>query len=218
MSGIVADVPGNGGFETPDATPSLGARIRDLRRARGLTLVELAQRCGLSHPFLSQVERDLANPSIRSLGEIARALGTSQLELLAPPGDVGAAPVSIVTADEATRGYYGAEEALLLVGRQDTRFLPLMIRGTVRDFGDPFMHDEHEFVHVVSGRIEIELDGQSTVLSPGGSVYYGGGVAHRWRAIDDDGFHILVVKERPSLAATGFSSSPTVPSSDGAAS
>lgn len=211
MSDAATNAPGKAGHEAPDVASSLGARVRDLRRARGLTLVELAQRCGLSHPFLSQVERDLANPSIRSLGQIARALGTSQLELLAPQGEVGTATVSVVAAEDATRGYYGAEEALLLVGRHDTRFLPLMIRGTVRDFGDPFMHDEHEFVHVVSGRIEIELDGKSTILTPGGSVYYGGGVAHRWRAVDDDGFHILVVKERPSFTATGFSSSPTTP-------
>ena len=216
MSDAVIDKPANAGSPGSKAAASLGARVRDLRRARGLTLVELAQRCGLSHPFLSQVERDLANPSIRSLGQIARALGTSQLELLAPHGEGGAAPVSVVAAEDATRGYYGAEEALLLVGRADTRFVPLMIRGTVRDFGDAFIHDEHEFVHVVSGRIEVELDGESTVLTAGGSLYYGGGVAHRWRAVDDDGFHILVVKERPSFAATGFSSSPTTPS-DGAA-
>ncbi|WP_159449327.1 helix-turn-helix domain-containing protein [Demequina sp. NBRC 110051] len=216
MSNAVTETPGNQGSPAAVATESLGARVRDLRRARGLTLVELAQRCGLSHPFLSQVERDLANPSIRSLGQIARALGTSQLELLAPPGEAGAAPVSVVAAEDAARGFYGAEEALLLVGRQDTRFLPLMIRGTVRDFGDPFTHDEHEFVHLVSGRIEIELDGESTILTPGGSVYYGAGVAHRWRAIDDEGFHILVVKERPTFAATGFSPSPPAPHHDGA--
>lgn len=45
----------------------LGARIRELRQARGLTLVRLAAATELSHPFLSQLERGLAQPSLASL-------------------------------------------------------------------------------------------------------------------------------------------------------
>src|SRR3546814_5614821 len=42
----------------------LGASIRHLRHARGRTLVQLAEATGLSHPFLSQLERGLAQPSL----------------------------------------------------------------------------------------------------------------------------------------------------------
>ena len=61
----------------------LGARIRSFRLARGLTLVELARLAGLSHPFLSQLERGLAQPSLGSLRRIALALETSPIELIA---------------------------------------------------------------------------------------------------------------------------------------
>ena len=37
----------------------VGTRIRELRRSRGFTLVQLAARTGLSHPFLSQLEREI---------------------------------------------------------------------------------------------------------------------------------------------------------------
>ena len=85
-------------ISTPDgvAEPlvlALGARVRRLRRARGLTLAGLASAAGLSHPFLSKIERGLASPSMASLAQIARALGTSQLELLAG-SDAGRAPSS----------------------------------------------------------------------------------------------------------------------------
>ena len=53
----------------------IGSRIRRLRHARGLTLVQVAESAELSHPFLSQLERGLARPSIGSLEKIARALG-----------------------------------------------------------------------------------------------------------------------------------------------
>ena len=45
----------------------IGARIRQLRHARGMTLVQLADKAALSHPFLSQLERGRARPSISSL-------------------------------------------------------------------------------------------------------------------------------------------------------
>ncbi len=61
----------------------IGSRIRELRRRRGLTLVRLAERTDLSHPFLSQLERGHARPSMVSLERIATALGTTQVELLA---------------------------------------------------------------------------------------------------------------------------------------
>ena len=55
--------------------PPIGAAVRDRRRRLGLTLQAVAVRAGLSAPFISQVERGLASPSITSLIGIAAALG-----------------------------------------------------------------------------------------------------------------------------------------------
>ena len=68
------------GFET-----DLGARVRTLRRERGLTLKGLGRLAGLSHPFLSQVERGLARPSVGSVERIAAALDVSVAQLWSPP-------------------------------------------------------------------------------------------------------------------------------------
>ncbi len=58
-----------------DTAVDLGARVRQLRRERGLTLKALGGEAGLSHPFLSQLERGLARPSVGSVERIAHALG-----------------------------------------------------------------------------------------------------------------------------------------------
>jgi transcriptional regulator with XRE-family HTH domain len=60
-----------------DVGPQLGGAIRAGRRLLGMTLVEVAGSAGLSHPFLSQLERGLARPSMRSLTAIAATLGTT---------------------------------------------------------------------------------------------------------------------------------------------
>ena len=66
--------------ETAGTLLPLGSRVRALRTQRGLTLVQLAALADLSHPFLSQLERGLARPSMASLEKIASALGTSVVE------------------------------------------------------------------------------------------------------------------------------------------
>ena len=53
----------------------VGGDLRALRKARGLTLVELARRVGRSVGWLSQVERGIAQPSIPDLRRLAAALG-----------------------------------------------------------------------------------------------------------------------------------------------
>ena len=46
---------------------SLGRDLRALRKARGLTLTEVAEQIGCSVGWLSQVERDLSEPSMSDL-------------------------------------------------------------------------------------------------------------------------------------------------------
>ena len=50
------------------------------RKARGMTQEELADRCELSKGFISQVERDLASPSIATLTDMLECLGSSLKE------------------------------------------------------------------------------------------------------------------------------------------
>ena len=53
----------------------IGKRIRQLRIKNDLTLEELASRCELTKGYLSQLERNLASPSIQTLEDITEALG-----------------------------------------------------------------------------------------------------------------------------------------------
>lgn len=179
----------------------IGSHIRRLRHARGMTLVQLAEASLLSHPFLSQLERGLARPSIGSLEKIARALGSSQLELLSGADDEAEGsdtPVGLVRADEGSRGHYAEGEGRMLVHGDQRRFHPMALAGENREFGDAFSHAEDEFLHVVEGTIEVDLgDRGRFTLGPGDSLYYVGGTPHRWRSLDA-GYRLFVVKEHPA--------------------
>lgn len=56
-------------------------RVREIRRARGLTQDELSKRANISRPFLSDVERGKAVPTVTVAGDIAAALDSTMDDL-----------------------------------------------------------------------------------------------------------------------------------------
>ena len=64
-----------------DVASALGAFIREQRNAAHLSLRALADKAGVSNPYLSQIERGLHEPSVRVLTSIASALISIQSEL-----------------------------------------------------------------------------------------------------------------------------------------
>ena len=60
--------------------PDIGNKLKSLRQQRNLTQEELADRCELSKGFISQVERNLASPSIATLTDMLECLGSSLKE------------------------------------------------------------------------------------------------------------------------------------------
>src|SRR5918997_1501390 len=83
-----------------DPTP-VGPRVRALREAMGLSLRDLAVRCGVSAPMLSQVERGETSPTLAVAARIAGGLDLRLSQLLRL--DEGGT-VSIVRAGERARG------------------------------------------------------------------------------------------------------------------
>lgn len=67
-----------------DLRPHLGARVRALRTAAGLTQEQLAERADMHWTFISGVERGLKDPRLNTIGRIADALGVTADALLRP--------------------------------------------------------------------------------------------------------------------------------------
>lgn len=177
----------------------LGTQIRAIRRARGLTLVQLAAMADLSHPFLSQLERGQARPSMASLERIARALGTSQVELMAAAADLARKPddrePAVVRSDEGDTGPYSSGTARLLV-HGVRRFHPMEFVGSNTDPGDFITHDEDEFVHVVEGLVDVDLGPHGRFrLTERDSLYFNGGTPHRWASPTGSHYRMFIVKQ-----------------------
>jgi transcriptional regulator with XRE-family HTH domain len=60
-----------------DLPEDIGGFIRDLRQTAKISLRQLADRAGVSNPYLSQIERGLRKPSAEVLQQLASALRVS---------------------------------------------------------------------------------------------------------------------------------------------
>ena len=173
--------------------------IRGRRRALGLTLVELAEGCGLSHPFLSQVENGRAQPSMDSLRRIAEALGTTPQALFGS-SDGRPEPVVVRRAEAPTLDAPGAAAGsvvrLLLGGAVPFHLVEL--EGLPRRFQDHWSHDGHEAIYVIRGRVEIDLGGAITPLGLGDSISYAATTPHRLRETGRGRAAVLLVESPPN--------------------
>lgn len=137
-------------------------RLRELREAAGLSLDEVGRRAGMAASTVSRLESGARRLALDHLPPLARALGVSVDALLAPPE----------RADPRVRGR--------AFTRSGITFVPLSRSGTssgLRAFKvtypaeqrDPSLkvHDGHDWVYVLSGRIRILLGEERFVVRAG---------------------------------------------------
>lgn len=151
---------------------TLGADLRALRKGRGLTLAGMAEAMGRSVGWLSQVERDLSEPSISDLRQIAGLLGV---------------PISMLFRHDAAP----AEEAGYIVRKGTRRPIGARAQGLVEELLSPDLTDDFEMVHstfapgatlqetvtrptqevgvVLSGKLDLTIGPRDYTIHPGDS-------------------------------------------------
>lgn len=158
----------------------IGDRIRAVRKERQLTVRQLARSAGVSPAHISQVERDITDPSLDSLRHIAQALGVPLFDLFQQPEDSG---VAVVRSDSRmqTRSPHGE----LVYSRVSPGFGRLEVLEGVLQPGaassqEPWSHPSEECVVVTSGKLIAEVDGQRHQLHKGDSCYFDSRLPHRY--------------------------------------
>ncbi|MES5822351.1 XRE family transcriptional regulator [Streptomyces sp. RG80] len=177
----------------------VGAAVRRRRRALDLTLAVVAERSGLSVPFLSQIENERARPSQSSLEKVADALRTTAVELLAAADP--ACSVDVVRADDSDPECRPRVRSLV---RGHHQMHAQEFTGD-HDAGREFQFRNDQLMYVADGAVEIEAEGRAYRLGRGDTLYLTGGVRHRWRATVPEtrvvvvavAEHIEAVRDRP---------------------
>lgn len=166
------------------AVSLIGSRVKALREAAGLSLRDLAGRCGVSAPMLSQVERGETSPTLQVAARIAAGLDLRLSQLLRLDED-GA--VSIVRAGER-RGGGGAGHAYEVLTpplpglRSEVSLHRLRSGAVTGGSGDPPMHEPgaREIALVQSGDVVLHVDGERHALAAGDCVTFDADLSHHF--------------------------------------
>lgn len=162
----------------------VGTKLREMRQAQGLTLKELAARTGTSIGHLSQLERDMASPSVKTLYAISRALGVTIARFF-DNGEVGTQDAKYVVRKSSGRRHIrfaeGIDDYRLTTDAVNKIDLLYSTFAPLASLEDPYTHEGEEAGYVVSGRLELDIGGVKTTLEAGDSFSFPSQVPHRYR-------------------------------------
>lgn len=151
---------------------TLGADLRALRRTRGLTLQQLADRLGRSVGWLSQVERDLSDPSITDLRHLAKALEVS-VSMLARHGAVAGPEAGRIVRHGARRPIgsriTGLVEELLSPDLTDDFEMVHSTFEAHSEIGETVQRPTQEVGYLISGKLDLTIGEDRFTISPGDS-------------------------------------------------
>jgi transcriptional regulator with XRE-family HTH domain len=178
----------------------LGARLRQLRRSRGVSLAEVADGTGISASFLSMVEKGKSDITVSRLMRLVHWFGVSVADLVQEPDN---AAVQVVRAGDR-RSLKLADEGIeiqMLTPDGHHAMMPVI---NVYDEGggmvDPTRHDGEEFIHVLEGRLELTVaGGDPLVLETGDSAYYRSDAPHSFRNAGDGVARFFGITTPPNL-------------------
>jgi transcriptional regulator with XRE-family HTH domain len=203
--------------------PLLGKKIREERRKRHLTLQQLSQRTGLSKGFLSQIERNLTNPSITSLKKIAFEFGISVVNFFtdeengagywgfAGPARIRAkhdtayvSDVQVVRSDRRKRlALPGSNVVYELLTPDLNRQIEVMYLRFSKEenSGDEPMVDPpgEKFGFVLKGSLEMKVGGEVHQLQAGDCIYFPAHFPHSWCSLANGEIEVIWVLTPPSF-------------------
>lgn len=161
---------------------AIGGRVKAERLSLGWTLDQLAEAAGVSRRMVVSVEQGEVNPSVGTLLRLSGALGVGLPQLVEPP-EPGA--VRVVRRGEGAVLWTGPSggQGVLVAGAAPPDVVELwdwtLAPGEVHA-GEAHAPGTRELVHVLQGKLTIDVPGQSVTLGNGDAAAFPGDVEHRY--------------------------------------
>jgi DNA-binding transcriptional MerR regulator/quercetin dioxygenase-like cupin family protein len=178
-------------------TAPIGSRLRDIRRARGMTLRDAAAASELSTSFVSALEHGQSGASLSALHRLLAGYGTTLAALTDddPPSRLVASfarhavePGGGVRIEQLARGSRFLEPQLFVLAPGATS-------------NGAYSHAGEEFMYVLDGELGVWLDTAEEVyrLRAGDSLTFPSSIPHRFEALGESETHVIWVNTPPTF-------------------
>ncbi len=187
-----------------NANHQIGRRLRQTRKDLTLSLADLAKRSGVSTGTLSQLERGLVSPSLRTIERIGQALGVPIYWLFDVPGRDGEADDPFVVRSGQGIALTVVEEGMgkVLITPRDFEAMQLMtvkMEPGSRSSPGYFRHEGVDVGYVLSGSLHLEVDGRLYVLSSGDTFAFDSHLPHRFENRGGSRAEVLWINTKSKL-------------------
>lgn len=161
----------------------IGSRIRTLRKAKKITLIELSKQTGIAQATLSRVETGSMVGTVESHRKIAEALGLGLAELYAPL-DRRYEEITIFKKEAPRKAVHqsrGCQTELLTNEVTKKKMTPLLVTlsGGAKTSLEQNERGVEKFVWVLEGEVEAQVEKENYPLKEGETLYFDASLPHR---------------------------------------
>lgn len=172
------------------AQPRVGALIRARRRQLHLTLQALADAAGISVGYVSQVERDLATPSLGTLAHIARSLDVGVDYFISTPD------IESALSRSGERQAFSVSGSSVLYERIGTDFAGNVLSSFIITVpsgyrSETVSHEGEEIIYVLEGELTVRVEPDEMVLGKGDGFHFRGNRPHAWWNVTEQPVRLL---------------------------
>lgn len=190
-----------------DKNKTIGEKIRQIRRSKGMTINEVAKKSGLTASFISQFERGLTKASIASIQKMAQALGINLSQLFdddddSTSQDIRPYPIIVRKSSRKKLSYPSPENTVdYLLTELGSKFEVIYSRvDPGGGSGEPYTHDsDEECIIVIRGKMEINIGGNRYILEEGDAITFCSRIPHGWRNIGSEPAELIWVISPPTF-------------------
>jgi transcriptional regulator with XRE-family HTH domain len=166
---------------------NIGAKIRELRSAKKLTLQDVANETGFSTSLISQIENNNISPPIATLAKIANFFDVRIGHFFVEEEEDCPFEVlrshertvmpRVISEDGSRHGYFFESLSVRKKNKKMDPFL-LTLNEQVTNTST-YSHNGEEFLFIMKGKAELLLEDQRILLEEGDSVYFDANLKHR---------------------------------------
>ncbi len=154
----------------------VGEKIRNLRKSKNLTIVELSEQINVTSGYISQIERDLISPSLSVLKRLAEALEIPLSALFSEENDRS---VITIAENERTKVKFGNINVelefitpILNKGEKSVGVEAFLFKLNPKSWisENVIINESNECIYVLSGELQCHIGEKVFTLSKGDSI------------------------------------------------
>lgn len=164
---------------------NLGPRIREIRKEKGLTLVDIAEKSGIAQATLSRIETGAMIGTVESHAKIAEILGVGLADLYVNVDtrhqqnfhQTKNTPLPVIHSDKTVQ----LEFLTAQTGKKKIAPFLLTLQPGGKTGAECLERETEKFAYQLEGEALANVDGKEYPLKPGETLYFEASLPHFFR-------------------------------------